>query len=350
VLKIKTFLTYLVNKIPSKTLFSFYFKRINKNNIGSVICLHRVIDSKLDEAPSTFNGFIEISDAKLEKLIVELQKLDVDFVSLKTLHNIRNSGRKPAKPLVHFSFDDGYLDNYTIAYPIFKKYHIPFSIFIASDFVSNKNPFMWWWILEDVVKEGLPLAFQKYQFFITKEDYALKSKEAVFEETRTFLLQHIDNDKDYFEEKFKVFARQTQCMVPEIAAWADLKAMALSGLCELGVHTKSHARFANISNAQKCHEIEVCRKQILSETGIASTYFAYPYGSAEDIGSMQGVPEIFAKSGIELALTTIPAELNSDTDPYYIPRIFINNSSTSYSLKSRLNGSYQRELKSRNQH
>lgn len=36
------------------------------------------------------------------------------------------------------SFDDGYEDNFTLAYPVLKKLNLPFTIFLVSDFIGKK--------------------------------------------------------------------------------------------------------------------------------------------------------------------------------------------------------------------
>ena len=46
--------------------------------------------------------------------------------------------------------DDGYLDNYENAYPIFKKHHIPFAIFVATDF-PDKKAVLWWYVIEELI-------------------------------------------------------------------------------------------------------------------------------------------------------------------------------------------------------
>ncbi|EUJ46958.1 polysaccharide deacetylase family protein [Listeria riparia] len=46
----------------------------------------------------------------------------------------------PEKPIV-ITFDDGYLDNYTNAYPILKKYRLKANIFVITDKIAKKNHF-----------------------------------------------------------------------------------------------------------------------------------------------------------------------------------------------------------------
>lgn len=40
---------------------------------------------------------------------------------------------------IYITFDDGYLNTYTNAYPILKVYNIPFCIFITTDYISKEN-------------------------------------------------------------------------------------------------------------------------------------------------------------------------------------------------------------------
>lgn len=49
------------------------------------------------------------------------------------------------KPIVVITFDDGYRDNFEVAYPILKRYDMPFTIFLTTQFISNENrSFMSW--------------------------------------------------------------------------------------------------------------------------------------------------------------------------------------------------------------
>jgi peptidoglycan/xylan/chitin deacetylase (PgdA/CDA1 family) len=51
------------------------------------------------------------------------------------LDEIENAGQY-AKPVI-ITFDDGYEDNYTNAYPILEKYHFPATVFLISSFIGK---------------------------------------------------------------------------------------------------------------------------------------------------------------------------------------------------------------------
>ena len=49
-----------------------------------------------------------------------------------------------------FTMDDGYKDNLTNALPVFKKHNLPYTIFLATDFMEGKA-ILWWYVIEDLI-------------------------------------------------------------------------------------------------------------------------------------------------------------------------------------------------------
>ena len=109
--------------------------------IGVVFMLHHICEKDPMRIPT--NEDLKVSPSFLEKIILKYKKGGFDFVSLDRLYEIATGGDIPSKPFVVFTIDDGYLDNYTNALPIFEKYNVPFAIFVATDFV-DKRAILWW--------------------------------------------------------------------------------------------------------------------------------------------------------------------------------------------------------------
>ena len=59
----------------------------------------------------------------------------------------------PEYPFIAFTIDDGYLDNYTHAYPVFKRHNVPFTIFVATDFIDRKA-ILWWDTIENLILQS----------------------------------------------------------------------------------------------------------------------------------------------------------------------------------------------------
>src|SRR5207245_2076237 len=59
------------------------------------------------------------------------------------LIEIMDSRRYPSEPCALITFDDGYLDNYTLAYPILKRLGAPAIFFIPSYLIESRT--VGWW-------------------------------------------------------------------------------------------------------------------------------------------------------------------------------------------------------------
>lgn len=78
---------------------------------------------------------------KPESFRYQIQYLLKNFtpVTLKDLWMIRKGVVRPEKNPLIITFDDGYSDNYTRAFPILKEYGIKATIFVSPEFVDNRN-------------------------------------------------------------------------------------------------------------------------------------------------------------------------------------------------------------------
>ena len=114
-------------------LLNYFYRHYGKgkNAIGVVFMLHRVSERIDGNLPN--NEHLKISPTFLEKVIVKYKKAGFSFLSLDQLYEIISGKSNIGKPFVCFTMDDGYLDNYENAYPIFKKHQVPFAIFVATD-------------------------------------------------------------------------------------------------------------------------------------------------------------------------------------------------------------------------
>ena len=67
---------------------------------------------------------------------------------------IAGKGSLPDRPVL-ITFDDGYVDNYTNAYPILKKYNLKATIFIVTGFVSKRKGYLTWDQLREMEQNGV---------------------------------------------------------------------------------------------------------------------------------------------------------------------------------------------------
>ena len=102
--------------------------------IGHILMLHRV--TEIPVSPQ-----LEITPARLRESIEHYQQLGWDAVSLDEA--VRRISQHDRHRFVCYTFDDGYLDNITLAYPILKETATPFCIYVTRDFYRGTERPVW---------------------------------------------------------------------------------------------------------------------------------------------------------------------------------------------------------------
>ena len=107
--------------------------------LGRILMLHRVVEQRNEGE----NRELEITPEFLKQTIESYRQQGHRFVSIDEACDIINRGRTNL-PFVCLTFDDGYQDNYDIAYPILKQKEVPLAIYVTTGFIDNRLP-MWWY-------------------------------------------------------------------------------------------------------------------------------------------------------------------------------------------------------------
>lgn len=123
--KLAFILTAIVLIVLSLALF------IRSNYLLPIIMYHSVTPQ------ATRENRISITVKAFERQMRFLKEHNYNVVTLETARDfIKNKNKIPART-VAITFDDGYKDNYTYAFPILKKYNFPATIFIIINEVGR---------------------------------------------------------------------------------------------------------------------------------------------------------------------------------------------------------------------
>ncbi len=276
-----------------------------------IITLHRICD----KLPLTFDANLGLytSTETLINFILYAKKLDKKFISLNQY--IKKSNKKD---YITITFDDGYLDNYELAYPILKDFNIPFTIFITTDFIVNNN-FPWWFLLEDfLVKKSLnnKKISKKYLelFTIISKNHRLNRE---FLNIRKRILHNkfdikiLDTYKKFTSKRLgkRIFMN-----------WEELEFINNDYLFTLGCHTVSHKRLSNCSFKESNYEINRSKYILEKRLKIKIKHFAYPYGGFWDFGRKE--IKILRLNNFETGLSTISNNfINKNDNKFIISRV-----------------------------
>ncbi len=107
------------------------------NDGYQVIMYHELCKGK-----PAYDQMFFIGEADFEEHIKYISSSLIPVTCDEYIQRVKNNTIK-SKKYVHITFDDGYLSNYTIAFPILKKYNVPATIFINTNTVGTDNHLTW---------------------------------------------------------------------------------------------------------------------------------------------------------------------------------------------------------------
>ena len=264
--------TVLASRISQRIGLNSLFSPVYVG-IGSIFMLHRVSDgeSELDDRLFTSRSF-------LDGYLSYLKQKKIDIVSpSEALRRIQSNSNKC---FVCFSFDDGYKDNLTQAFPVFLKHQVPFSINITKDMVTRKL-FYWWRGIERIFQENDQLSFtyqdQKYNFL--NHTYQQKKQNYLN------FIQEIQTDRVDLKEKITPLLEKysidlQKSLEEEALSEKDLFELSSSDLVTLGSHGVTHRNLTTLTEAEVHHEMEESKSFLEAITGKTIEHFAYPFGAA----------------------------------------------------------------------
>jgi peptidoglycan/xylan/chitin deacetylase (PgdA/CDA1 family) len=102
---------------------------------------------------------LTVSRENFEAQLSYLSGLGFETIPLQDLIYYMTTGRPlPAKPIV-LTFDDGYRDNYQVAFPLLQKYGYHGSFFVLTDFVDRGlEEYLTWPQIEELYGAGMEIA------------------------------------------------------------------------------------------------------------------------------------------------------------------------------------------------
>ena len=235
----------------------------------------------------------------------------------------------PRNPVV-LTFDDGYESNYTMGFPLLKKYNAPATIFLATDFVDRGQQ-LWTSRIEYAFGSTCEKEFRGQ---MAGRDLALplnspservKAVNAVKTILKTIPQEILDEEIIAVEKKLKVSLKDA-AEVPEIyrrLVWPQTKEMLASGLVGFGSHTHTHKILGRCQPETIRAELIVSRGIIERATGAPCRLFCYPNGGKTDIS--QESERILRELNFSCALTTLRGDNGQGDTPFELRRIGVSN-------------------------
>ncbi len=293
-------------------------KRQADGAIGMVYMLHHITEKDSRRIPT--NEDLKVSPEFLEKIILKYKAKGFDFISLDQLNDIIKSDVIPERPFVAFTIDDGYLDNYTKALPVFERQQIPFAIFVATDFI-DKKAILWWDSIEDLILT--------HKCIVTSDGkrYSCESYQERWNTFRYLRERILNLDQNNLEHELKkMFASYEidwyEPIREKSMSWEQVISLANHSLCTIGGHTISHPALSKLCMDEVLHEISEGKKRIEQKISQPISYFAYPYGTPNEVGERE--IQITEECGYDIAFCAHGGCITKDNKSkyYQLPRVY----------------------------
>lgn len=225
-------------------------------------------------------------------------------------------------PLV-LTFDDGYRDNYTHAFPLARELHVPITIFLNPGYIESRNNNCSWWQAGDYLVEHAQVdeaVIEGYTYHLDRPEERETLARAIY--TRARNARSVAEREAFLAEVRDALAIPS--IVPTekeaILSWEEIIEMERSGWVSFGGHTMHHPVLAYLESPTEVRtEVSECRTIVEQHLGHPVRTFAYPIGKVEHIGkeALKAVRE----AGYDWAVTTIFGINNSESDPLQLRRI-----------------------------
>ncbi len=268
-------------------------RRFGAGKFGTVLMYHRVLKDPFDESHGTEAG-ISISTSSFEKHIAYLAGNYTVMSARDYIQRLRRNEPLPKKSVV-ITFDDGWLDNYTYAYPILKEYKVPATIFVCTDLAGTDRKFWFHEIGHAILTKKLsPAQLNQALSTVAANSPQETDRRYTISDTlsgSSLLGAFLTLVKSLKAEQIDLLVRELQAAngvavvdsreIRSLMNWEEIISMAPE-LIEIGSHGKSHLLLTAISKEDVADELAESKQEIEAKTGRTVVSFAYPNGSYDD--------------------------------------------------------------------
>jgi len=296
----------------------FFLMRSINNAIGkrlTIVTYHRVCNKKVDQITDSLPYLFITEDTFKNHL--KFYKKFYNILSFKDLNNYQNDRQLPRNSLV-ITFDDGYEDNFTRAFPILKKNGVPCTILLATDKIGSTE-ISWW---DELFFRLTQLQKLKNQEDIQWHEKGLSDILNRFKADPAILFLDL-NSWEKRRIKKLVMAVKTACnpsnkllLEPNrFLKWEQVAEMKDS--VNFGSHSCSHISLNTLNNKQIRFEVVQSKSEIEHRLGKKVLTFSYPAGHYT-----KEIKHIVSESGYQYALTQ-DRGINNLKDKFSLKRINI---------------------------
>lgn len=223
---------------------------------------------------------------------------------------------------VAITFDDGYLDNYELAFPALRRHRLPAAFFIATSFIDR--PRLPWWDEIALLARTTAAARLDLRDWIAAPLAPAADREACIAALLRAYKVLPPEQAAAFLARLRDQAGGADAGVEAVAGhwmtWDMVREMAGAGMT-IGGHTVNHPVLATLPAAQQREEITGCAARLREELGQRMDYFAYPVGGRRSFNA--DTTACLEELGVRYAFSYYGGVANRHSHRYDLQRVAI---------------------------
>lgn len=303
-----------------------------------VLAYHRIMDVKEDYP---FDVDLVSATPDMFKKQMEFIKKNFNPITMQQFIASLDGGEKLPKRPVLVTFDDGFKDNYSIAYPILRELDIPATIFVATDFISSDET-IWFDKLAFFFNriDASEIKIPKLNLTVNIEN-SMDARRDCY--TRVIeKLKLVDNSlrllvlEELYAQYGDVYKTRTdeESALSEAMTWTDLKEMSENGI-SIGSHSVTHPILSMLNPNELSYEIDESKKMLENQLAKPIDSIAYPVGQYESY--TKEVVSTIKNSGYIAAFSYVPGiSKRKSLEHYSIKRLHVDLDNTLAMFKSKI--------------
>ena len=249
------------------------------------------------------------------------------IISLDELAVLRKQGLENKKKYALITFDDGYVDNYTDAFPILKKHSIPATFYVPTNFVGS-DLIPWWdeiaYLLRKSQGKTYKLPNQSHEYCLNLNDIESTLNRIIYDAKRlkgTTVIDVLENIRLTFPEALLEFEKETHML---FMSWDQLNEMVLNNM-KIGSHTLSHQLLSQLTEAEQEYELVESKITIENKLSTKINSVVYPVGRRHCY--TEQTCQLAMLAGYEFGFNNEPGRITKNSNPHDLNRFCIGSDS-----------------------
>jgi len=311
---------FIANAFSRKYVLSAirtFSKLARSNKACMIINFHRFYESPEDILLKGPSVHTHIGDFE-EFLYLLSQRFD--FISMNRLVEHLESGEPFESDSVTITMDDGYEDNLTLAAPVLRKYRVPATVYIATQFIGS-NELLPMDSVDDAIRRTKKHSLDwdilgDEPLMLSNDEECRGANTTVGKVLKKLPAREMKKKLNELYELLDVGAPEG---ANNMLDWSQVRQLIDQGI-EIGSHGVSHCLMTQLPEEEAIDELYASKETIREKTGYDPSHFAFPNGQAEDFSEKLRYEA--RSAGYRSVVSVVRGPIRPGlTDAYDMPRL-----------------------------